>query len=162
MNRLKIFTIEDPKEEKVLREISKEVTEEEFRTEEFQKFLEDLLHTAKTSEEQVGLESAGISAPQVGVSKKVMYIFNYDTQEFELLINPIIQNIGNKTDIEKEGCLSVPNIEKKVERFRKIKVKYMNKDGKTVNRRFAGLNARVVQHEDDHLNGILFIDKAID
>jgi peptide deformylase len=162
MKQLKIFTIEDPNEEQILRKVSEDVGEEEFKTDKFQQFLKDLLYTAKTSEEQVGLESGGISAPQVGVSKKVVYIFNYDTGEFELLINPTVQNIGKKTDIDIEGCLSVPNIEKNVERFKKIKVKYMDKEGNVVNRRFSGLNSRVVQHEHDHLNGILFIDKAVD
>jgi peptide deformylase len=162
MKQLKIFTIEKPEEEKVLRTKSKEVSIEEFNTEKFQQFLKDLLHTAETSEEQVGIESGGISAPQVGINKRVVYIFNYDTGEFELLINPMVQNIGKKTDIDVEGCLSVPNIEKNVERFKKIKVKYMDQYGNTVNRRFSDLNARVVQHENDHLEGILFIDKAID
>lgn len=162
MKQLKIFTIEDPKEEKLLREISKNVDREEIGNTNFQQFLEDLLHTARTSEEQVGIESGGISAPQVGVSKRITYILNYDTDDFEVLINPVVQNIGKKTDTDIEGCLSVPNVEKNVERYKKIKVKYIDKEGNTVNRRFSGLNARVVQHEVDHLDGILFIDKAID
>jgi peptide deformylase len=162
MKQLKIFTIEDPKEEKLLREISKEVDRKEIESKDFQLFLEDLLHTAKTSEDQVGIESGGISAPQVGVSKRVTYIFNYDTGEFEVLINPVFQNIGKKTDVDVEGCLSVPNVEKDVERYKKIKVKYIDKEGRSVNRRFSDLNARVVQHEIDHLDGVLFIDKAID
>ncbi|MDD3474592.1 MAG: peptide deformylase [Candidatus Dojkabacteria bacterium] len=162
MKQLKIYTIENKEEEIILRNKSKEVSPKELKTKEFQEFLEDLLHTAKTSEEQVGIESGGISAPQVGVNKSVVYIFNYDTNEFELILNPVVQNIGSKTDIDIEGCLSVPNVEKNVERFKKIKVKYMDKDGKIIKRRFSGLNARVVQHENDHLNGILFIDKAID
>lgn len=162
MEQLKIYTIEDPNEEKFLREKSIEVSLAEIKSEEFQKFLKDLLHTAKTSEEQVGVESGGISAPQVGVHKRVSYIYNYDTEEFEVLINPIVQNIGKKTDIDVEGCLSIPNIEKEVERFRKIKVKYIDKDGNRINRRFSNLNARVIQHEVDHLDGILFIDNAID
>lgn len=162
MKQLKIFTIEDPKEEKFLREISKDVPIEEVKSEEFQDFLKELLHTAKTSEEQVGVESGGISAPQVGVDKRVSYILNYDTNEFEVLINPVVQNIGNKKDIDVEGCLSVPNLEKNVERFRKIKVKYIDKEGHRVNRRFSGINARVVQHEVDHLDGVLFIDKTVD
>lgn len=162
MNQLKIHTIEDPKEEKFLRKVSKEVPLEEVKTEEFKQFLKDLLYTAKTSEEQVGVESGGISAPQVGVGKRVSYILNYDTDEFEVLINPVVQNIGNKTDIDVEGCLSVPNKEGDVERFRKIKVRYIDEEGRKVNRRFSGINARVVQHEIDHLDGVLFIDKSID
>jgi len=153
MKQLKIFTIEDAKEEKILRKISKDVTEKEIRSNKFQQFLKDLLYTAKNSEEQIGIESAGISAVQVGVNKKVVYIFNYDSGEFEVLINPVVQNIGEKRDIDIEGCLSVPNIEKNVERFKKIKVKYMDEKGNVVNRRFTDLN---------HLNGVLFIDKAID
>jgi peptide deformylase len=162
MKQLKIYTIKDKNEEIILRKKSEDVTLEELKSEEFQKFLKDLLHTAKTSEEQVGIESGGISAPQVGVNKKVIYILNYDTDDFELILNPVVQNIGNKTDIDLEGCLSVPNVEKNVERFKKIKVKYMDQNGNIIKRRFSGLNARVVQHEDDHLNGILFIDKVID
>ncbi|HCC68075.1 TPA: peptide deformylase [Patescibacteria group bacterium] len=162
MKQLKIYTIENSKEEKILRAISKDVTQEELKTEEFQQFLDNLLHTALTSEEQVGVESGGISAPQVGVSKKVSYILNYDTGKFELIINPQVQNIGEKTNIDIEGCLSIPNIEKNVQRYNKIKVKYMDRKGNKVKRRFNGINARVVQHEDDHLKGVLFIDKAID
>jgi peptide deformylase len=162
IKQLKIYTIENPKEEKILRKLSVDVPIEEIKTEKFQKFLKDLLHTAKTSEEQVGVESGGISAPQVGVNKKVSYIYNYETGKFEVLINPVVRNIGNKTDIDIEGCLSIPNVEKDVERYKKIKVKYIDKDGNTVNRRFSNLNARVVQHETDHLKGILFTDIAID
>jgi peptide deformylase len=162
MEKLKIFTIEDPKEEKVLRTVSKKVPKKEIKTEEFQKFLDNLLYTAQTSEEQIGVESAGISAPQVGVNKRVSYIFNYDTGEFEVLINPTVKSVGQKTDVDFEGCLSVPNVEDKVKRFKKVKVKYTNREGRTINRRFNGLNARVVQHEFDHLEGILFIDKLVD
>ncbi|MCD4811707.1 peptide deformylase [bacterium] len=162
MKQLKILTIEDPKEEKVLRALSTDVTLEELKTEKFQQFLDNLLHTALTSEEQVGAQAGGLSAPQVGVNKKVAYVLNYDTGEFELLMNIQIQNIGIKTNIDIEGCLSIPNIEKNVERYNKIKVKYMDKNGLMVKRRFNNINARVVQHENDHLEGILFIDKTVD
>lgn len=162
MKQLKIHTIEDPKEEKILRKVSVEVDKDEILSDEFQKFLDNLLYTAKNSEEQIGVESGGISAPQVGVNKRVSYIFNYDTEEFEVLINPIVKNIGNKTDIDIEGCLSVPNVEDNVERYKKIKVKYIDREGNKINRRFTDLNARVVQHEVDHLNGVLFIDKIAD
>lgn len=162
MNQLKIYTIKNPNEEALLRLKSEDVTLKQLSTEEFQRFLDELLYTAKTSEEQVGLESGGISAPQVGVSQNVIYIFDYDTLSFELFLNPQIQNVGEKTNIDTEGCLSVPDIEKKVERYNKIKVNYLDKEGKKQKRRLSGLNARAIQHEVDHLNGILFIDKAIE
>lgn len=162
MKQLKIFTVEDAKEEKILRKKSIDVTKKELNDKDFHSLLGDLLHTAQTSEEQVDVESSGISAPQVGINKNIIYIYNFDTDDFELLLNPTVQNIGGKTDIDLEGCLSVPNIEKKVKRFKKVKVSYMDLDGNMKKRRFDGMNARVVQHEYDHLNGILFIDKAID
>lgn len=162
MKQLKIYTIEDPKEEKLLRKVSLEVDKDEILSDQFQVFLDNLLYTAKTSEDQVGVESGGISAPQIGVNKRVSYIFNYDTGEFEVLINPEVKNIGSKTDIDIEGCLSVPNVEDNVERYKKIKVKYIDREGNKINRRFTGLNARVVQHEVDHLDGVLFIDKIAD
>ncbi len=162
MQTLKIYTIGDPKEEKVLRTPSVEVSPKELQSKEFQDFLKNLLHTARTSEEQVGIESGGISAPQVGINKQVVYILNYETGEFELLINPQMQTISLKKNIDIEGCLSVPKVEKDVERFNKVKVKYLDEKGNKIKRRFNGINARVVQHEIDHLNGILFVDKAVD
>ena len=162
MKMLKIYTIENDIELKSLREISRDVTLEELRSDEFKLFLEDLLYTAKNSDEQTGVDSGGISAPQVGRNVNAIYILNYDTNQFELLINPKVQNIGDKKDIEYEGCLSVPNIEKQVERYKKVKVSYLDKEGNKQKKRYSGYNARTIQHELDHLNGILFIDKAIE
>lgn len=156
---LKILTIKDPDEEKILRTVSEPVTLEEIKAEEFQKFLNQLLQTAVSSEDQVGVQSAGISAPQVGRNIKAIYILREGTSDFELLINPEITVTDTKQDIDYEGCLSVPGVEEPVSRYKKVKAVYLDKNGNKKKETFKGLEAREVQHEIDHLNGILFIDR---
>ena len=152
---LRILTIDSKKDEKVLRTPSKDVTLEEIGSEEFQKFLENLLLTAKLSEEPAG----GIAASQVGVNKNVFFLLNYDTNEWEVFINPEVEPIGFvKTSVE-ESCLSVPNVEEEVLRYKNIKIKYLNRVGKKRTKKYQDLNAVTIQHEKDHLDGILFIDR---
>ena len=158
-NTLKILTIEEPKEEKILRSISNYVKLEDIKTKEFQKFLDQLLQTAKLSEEQVGVASAGISAPQVGKNIRVFYILDSKGENFNLFINPEVTITDMKQDLDWEGCLSVPGMEEKVLRYRKVKVSYIDKHGKKQRNTFRKMEAREIQHELDHLDGILFIDR---
>lgn len=102
----------------------------------------------------------GIAAPQVGVNKR-LFIAILDNSRLELFVNPVIVNHGEDTETQSEGCLSVPNKHGEVERYTTIKVKYFNgKENKTET--FEGMNTRIVQHEYDHLQGILYTDKAIE
>lgn len=103
-------------------------------------------------------DGVGLAAPQVGILKRVVVI---DVGEGILkLINPeIIEKEGAYTDIE--GCLSVPGIQKKVERPYKVKVRALNEKGEEIIVEGEELLARALCHEIDHLEGILFIDKAI-
>ena len=152
---LRILTIEDRKDEEISRRKSLPVKEEEFNTKEFNEFLNNLLETAKQSSEPAG----GIAANQVGVNKNVFYLLNYDTNRWELFINPTIQPEGfTKMSIE-ESCLSVPNREEKVLRYKKVKITYQDREGNKQTKKFNDLNAITVQHEKDHLDGILFIDR---
>jgi peptide deformylase len=101
----------------------------------------------------------GIAAPQVGVNKR-LFVAVLDNSRLELFINPSIVSHSEETEIDIEGCLSVPDKQGEVERYKTIEVKYFNgKENKTET--FEGLNARIIQHECDHLQGILYIDKAI-
>lgn len=159
---MKILTIEDPKEEKILREISKEVTPEQLKSSEFRDFLHDLLHTAKNSNDQVGFNAGGIAAIQVGRPLRVFYTLNYDTDEFELFINPKVDVVKPSQIVAKEGCLSIPNREGNVARFEKVRVTYLDLDGNIQKKNYTGWNARGIQHETDHLNGVLYIDKLVD
>jgi len=157
--QLKIYTIKDKEEEKILRKKSLPVDEEQFRDPKFHEFLDDLLYTALHSEDQDNVPAGGIAAPQVGKNIRVFYTLNYDTDKWQLFINPKITPIGfSKTSII-EGCLSVPNIEGEVLRYRKVKIKYQNKEGNRKTEKFEDINAIAVQHELDHLEGVLFIDK---
>lgn len=99
----------------------------------------------------------GLAAPQVGILKRLIVV---DVGEGPIvLINPeIIEEKGSETDFE--GCLSLPGKEGSVERPSYVKVKGINEDGKEVICSGEGLLARALCHEIDHLDGILFIDKA--
>jgi len=158
-NTLKILTIENPKEEEILRTISNDVNLEDIKTKEFQEFLEQLRLTAERSEEQVGVASAGISAPQVGKNIRVFYILDSKEEKFKLFVNPELTIIDMKQDLDWEGCLSIPGVEEKVLRYGKVKVSYIDRKGKKQRKTFKGMEAREIQHESDHLDGILFIDR---
>jgi len=101
----------------------------------------------------------GLAASQVGILKRIIVI---DIGDGPIsLINPeIVEMQGSQ--IESEGCLSIPGIQKNVERPEKIKVKALSEDGEEIVVEGEGLLARALCHEIDHLDGILFIDKAIE
>lgn len=102
-------------------------------------------------------KGVGLAAPQIGVSKRVVVI---DAGEGLLeLINPeIIWANGEETDVE--GCLSIPGIQGEVKRAAEVKVKALDRYGQEFEVAGTGLLARALQHELDHLEGILFVDKA--
>lgn len=157
--QLKIYTIANKKEEKILRKKSLPVTKDEFKQTEFKKFLKNLLYTAQHSEEQDNVPAGGIAAPQVGENLRVFYILNSDTDEWQVFINPEVQPLGFTKIYSLEGCLSVPDREEEIMRYKKIKVKYQDADGKWEIEKFKNFNAIAIQHELDHLDGILFIDR---
>ena len=156
---LKILTIENPKEEKILRDKSLLVPTGLLQSKEFETFLEDLLYTAEHSEDQGNVPAGGIASIQVGKPHRVFYSLNYDTNQWELFINPSIEPEGFLKIKGEEGCLSVPNKVGNVERFYKIKIRFQNKEGKWITKRYKDINATSIQHEYDHLEGILFIDR---
>jgi peptide deformylase len=106
-------------------------------------------------ETMYAVDGVGLAAPQVGVSKKIAVI---DVGEGPIaLINPKIIE-GSGEDIDVEGCLSVPGKQAYVKRMATVKVQAFNEKGKPVQIEAEGLLARALQHEIDHLNGILFTD----
>jgi peptide deformylase len=102
-------------------------------------------------------DGVGLAAPQIGVSKRIIVVDSGD-QLIEL-INPEIV-LAEGEQVGKEGCLSIPNVVGTVKRANRVVVRGLNRDGQPVEYDATELLARAFQHEIDHLNGILFIDKA--
>ena len=102
-------------------------------------------------------QGVGLAAPQVGVSKRIVVIDVGDGL-IELINPEIIHREGTEADFE--GCLSIPGIRGEVKRAAKVAVKAMDRTGSVITREGDGLLARAFQHELDHLEGVLFIDKA--
>ncbi|MFA6551764.1 MAG: peptide deformylase, partial [Patescibacteria group bacterium] len=112
-----------------------------------------ILAMGKTMKEKDG---AGLAAPQVGESIRLIVI---NTKNGVLpLINPKITRKSWRKELGEEGCLSVPDFFAPVSRHKKIKVIYYNEENEQVKLSAEGMFARVIQHEIDHLNGVLFID----
>ncbi|HZO91348.1 MAG TPA: peptide deformylase [Chthonomonadaceae bacterium] len=100
----------------------------------------------------------GLAAPQIGVSSRVII---YDVGEgLRVLVNPKIVLMRGEQWDPPEGCLSIPGLQGRVRRAMEIRVKGFDPRGRQVTRRASELEARVIQHEIDHLDGILFIDRA--
>ena len=100
----------------------------------------------------------GIAAPQVGIHERVIIV---DTgKNVQAFINPEIIDRSHRTVNSEEGCLSVPGVWGIVKRNKTVKVRALDKDGKTVELDADGLTAIIFQHEIDHLDGVLFIDRV--
>lgn len=116
------------------------------------------------------LHGAGIAAPQIGVSQRVV-IFEVKENPryphvtpvpYTVLINPELMPLGEDTDEGWEGCLSVPGMRGLVPRFRKLRYRGVDQNGVPLDRSVEGFHARVVQHEVDHLDGILYPQRIQD
>jgi peptide deformylase len=112
----------------------------------------------KIMEENNGI---GISAPQIGLSIQLFVMFIKETMsQPKVFVNPKIK-YGCVSCTEEEGCLSIPNIKVKIQRNKFIIVEYQDENGNKLSKNFSNLEARCIQHEIDHLNGILISDKVI-
>ena len=100
-------------------------------------------------------KGAGLAAPQIGVLKRVIAI---KSKKPYVMFNPIIGKKPSPMTITEEGCLSIPGERIRIPRRKNIIVKYQDLFGKTQVKKFSGMDARVIQHEIDHLNGVLITD----
>lgn len=147
----------------VLKNISEEIDIKNI-TKEILETIEDL---KSTLEYGTGL---GIAAPQIGINKRIIVVgakkenikYN-DAEEIPItpMINPTWRKLSDETDIQFEGCMSIPIIRGKVRRFKDIELTYYNENGKKITKELHGFYARLVQHECDHLDGINFIEKVV-
>ena len=159
---LEIRTYPDP----VLTTVAEEVKAEEFN-QELKELCKNMLYTMYQA------PGIGLAAPQIGISKRIFVIdVDYDREETSedsgeytlsgfnplVFINPIIKVKEGET-LYQEGCLSLPGIYEDVKRFENIVVEYQNTDGEKREIQADELLAICIQHENDHLDGIVFIDR---
>ncbi len=104
-------------------------------------------------------EGAGLAAPQVGVAWRMFVTRADDDHPDRVLINPSITDLGGDLEVRAEGCLSLPGLTLDIRRPANVCLTALDLDGATVTLTATGLMARVLQHEHDHLNGVLIIDK---
>ena len=116
------------------------------------------------------LSGAGIAAPQIGVSARVVIFELKDNPRYPhiapvpytVLVNPLVTPLTAEQDEGWEGCLSVPGMRGLVPRYRRLRYRGFDQHGAPIDRTVAGFHARVVQHEVDHLDGILFPQRVRD
>lgn len=116
------------------------------------------------------LSGAGIAAPQIGVSARVVIFELADNPRYPhlkpvpytVLVNPLLTPLGPEQEEGWEGCLSVPGMRGRVARFRRLRYQGFDAHGAPIDRTVEGFHARVVQHEVDHLDGILFPQRVRD
>ena len=137
---------------------------EEFDTPELDRLIEDMLDTMQAE------DGAGLAAPQIGVGKRVV-VFGFDANPRyadapsvprTILINPKITPLDTAVDDGWEGCLSVPGMRGIVPRFRAIEYSGFDPRGEAIHVKADGFHARVVQHECDHLDGVLYPQRIRD
>jgi peptide deformylase len=131
------------------------------------KLIEDMIET------MLDANGIGLAAPQVHVNKQVI-IFRIPKEEKDekdekdelieitALINPKLSNISDETEDDWEGCLSIPGMSGLVKRFSKVRYEGFDMTGNVIKKTAEGFHARVIQHEFDHLMGILYIHKLAD
>ncbi len=126
---------------------------------------EDLKETLKAQKEPEGV---GLAAPQIGENLRI-FAMN-DNGKIRIIVNPEIIEISKEKEKKTkqqekeimEGCLSLPNYYGPLERASKVKIKYLDLDGTKKEEEFKGLSAQIVQHEIDHLNGIVFVTRLLE
>lgn len=161
MTLLKIATLGEP----VLRERSRELTLEELRTPATQAFIDDLIATMRDA------DGAGLAAPQVMNAVRVCAIevrgnnprYPYKPAiPLTVLVNPVLTPLTEEQFDNEEGCLSVVDLRGQVRRFAHIRVQAWDRHGAPIDHEVKGLTAGTYQHEVDHLDGKVFVDRVTD
>ena len=155
-----IITIGHP----VLRERARELSIDELATADVQQLIDDLIDTMHSA------NGAGIAANQVGEALRVAVIEVNNNPRYPykpnipltVVINPVIEPIDNERFDVNEGCLSVPNLRGEVSRHVSVRVRYLDREGRPHDEIKRGLTAGTFQHECDHLDGVLFVDRVTD
>ena len=149
----------------VLRERAREVTADELRSPEVQRLIDDMIETMRAA------NGAGLAANQVHETLRIAVVevrpgnprYPYKPPvPLTVIVNPQLEPLGEETAEINEGCLSVPDLRGTVERHVSVRVRYLDRDGGEHEEVRRGLTAGTFQHEVDHLDGILFLDRVAD
>lgn len=147
-----------------LREVSREVGRDELASPAMQQLIDDLIDTMRAA------NGAGIAAPQIGelvriatieVTKNPRYPYKPPIP-LTVVVNPVVEFLDDELVEVNEGCLSVPNMRGNVMRHVNIRVRYLDREGNEHDEVKRGLTAGTFQHELDHLDGVLFLDRVFD
>ena len=161
MSRREIVELGDP----VLRERAREVTPDELRGDAVQKLIDDMIETMREA------NGAGLAANQVGETLRIAVVeVRPDNPRYPykppvpltVIVNPVIAPLDEDVEQINEGCLSVPNLRGEVPRYMTIRVHYLDREGGEHEEVRRGLTAGTFQHELDHLDGTLFLDRVSD
>jgi peptide deformylase len=149
----------------VIRKGAKSVRRDELRNREVQRLIDDMVDTMRDA------DGVGIAAPQVHVAKRIVAIEvsasnprypNQNPIPLNVIINPRISTNSNEFEEGWEGCLSVPDLRGKVPRCVSLEATGWDRHGNDIRLRASGFYARIIQHEVDHLNGVVFLDRLPD
>ncbi|APF19367.1 Peptide deformylase [Caldithrix abyssi DSM 13497] len=146
--KYKIRYIGDP----VLRKVAEPITEFDDKLKNFAEDLIDVMHVE---------DGIGLAAPQIGISRQIIAVDASELVENEfprVFVNPQILEASGEWVVE-EGCLSIPGVREEVTRPETILLKFQDVVGESFTQEFSGWLSRILQHEIDHLNGILFVDR---
>jgi len=158
---LPITTVGDP----VLRRRAREVSEDELASSDVQAFIDDLVQTKRAA------NGAGLAANQVGDLRRIAVVevepgnprYPYKPPfPLTVLINPELEPLSDETFEVNEGCLSVPDLRGALSRYAAVRVRFLDRDGERSELVVRGLSAGTFQHEVDHLDGVLFLDRVTD
>lgn len=155
-----ILTVGHP----LLRERAREVSVEGLRSSDVQQVIDDLVDTMRHA------NGAGIAAPQIGVPLRITTIEVNENPRYPykpkipltVVVNPVIDFLDDETVEINEGCLSVPNLRGTLSRYVNIRVRWLDREGREHDEIKRGLTAGTFQHEIDHLDGTLFLDRVSD
>jgi peptide deformylase len=148
----------------VLRKVAESVPLDQIRSEDMQKFIDDMILTMKE------YDGVGLAAVQVHVPKQIAVLEVANNPRYpqkssvplSVLINPQVAPLSEETEEDWEGCLSIPELRGRVPRYTRIQVRARDRNGKELDFVAADFHARVIQHEWDHLNGKVFLDRMRD
>jgi len=160
MTVLPITTVGDP----VLRRRADQVGPDELRSEEVQRLIDDLIETRRAA------GGAGLAAPQVSVPRRIAVVevdehtrYSYKPPiPLAVIVNPVIEPLTQERLVINEGCLSVPDLRGEVPRLLSVRVHSVDRFGRPQETVAHGLSAGTFQHEVDHLDGVLFLDRVTD